>query len=409
MPLLSIWQSNPDAVNEFSIEQIVTSAGDGVLLDGSVCSSELTTYLSEAASEKLADYVKHCLSSKFDKGGMVLQDLINEFGRRLDYDVRNGRYQGTANAIGFDGIWTGPDGHSIVIEVKTTDAYRISLDMLAGYRDRLIGAKEIGTETSILLVVGRQDTGELEAQVRGSRHAWDVRIVSAESLIKLVQLKENSEDPETVRKIRSVLLPVEYTRIDRLVDVLFTTAVDTQSSVDEPELVEPVQAQVATQPTPPTTTGPSGWEFTDPLSLNAKRDEIVRALGRRFGEPLIRSTRALYWSRDRHARAICTISKRYEKRPSVPYWYAYHPAWDDFLSGTDNPNGVLVLGCMDLPFAFAIPRDDIFAVLDKLHTTTTERGHYWHLHIAEEVQGRFELVIPRGEYLSLDRYKLSLE
>lgn len=413
MPLLSIWQSNPEAVSEFSIEQIVATAGDGLLLDGSACSLELTTYLSEVPSETLARYVQHCLAARFEKGGIVLQDLINELGRRLDYTVRNGRYQGTTNAIGFDGIWTSPDTHSIVVEVKTTDAYRISLDTLAGYRDRLVAASEVGPRPSMLIVVGRQDTGELEAQVRGSRHAWDIRIISAESLIKLVQLKENSDEPETVRKIRSVLLPVEYTRVDRLVDVLFTTAIDTQTAVDQPELVETAAAESAVVPgTTPTTTsdlaaGPSGWEFTDPASLNAKREELVRSLGRRYGEPLIRTTRALYWSKDHQHRAVCTISKRYDKRPAVPYWYAYHPAWDDFLrDATDD--GILVLGCMDLPFAFAIPRSVITSVLDKLHTTTTERGRYWHLHISEDTPGNFELVVPRGDYLTLGRFKLDL-
>jgi hypothetical protein len=96
---------------------------------------------------------------------MVLQDLVNELGRRLDYTVTNGRYQGTQNAIGFDGLWRSPEGHTIVVEVKTSDAYRISLDTLSGYRQRLISNGEITDESSILIVVGRQDTGELEAQV----------------------------------------------------------------------------------------------------------------------------------------------------------------------------------------------------------------------------------------------------
>ena len=36
------------------------------------------------------------------KGGMVLQDLINELGRRLEYSVTNGIYQGTVKTIGFE-------------------------------------------------------------------------------------------------------------------------------------------------------------------------------------------------------------------------------------------------------------------------------------------------------------------
>lgn len=132
MPLIKIWNSEPAAVGELSIEQVVAMAGDGNLRDNSPCSQELQEYLGEIPSEKLAQYAEQCLSSRFDKSGIVLQDLVNELGRRLDYKVTNGRYQGTSNAIGFDGIWTAPEGHTIIAEVKTTDAYRISLDTIVG-------------------------------------------------------------------------------------------------------------------------------------------------------------------------------------------------------------------------------------------------------------------------------------
>src|ERR1700722_10594491 len=189
MPLIALWASNSDAVAEFKIEQVVATAGDGNLRDGSLCSEELRNYLAQIASEKISEYVGQCLTSKFEKGGMVLQDLVNELGRRLDYKVTNGRYQGTSNAIGYDGIWASPEGHSILVEVKTTDTYRIALDTIANYRNKLVANGEVLPPSSILIVVGREDTGELEAQVRGSRHAWDIRLISADALMKLVQLK----------------------------------------------------------------------------------------------------------------------------------------------------------------------------------------------------------------------------
>jgi hypothetical protein len=122
MPLTALWKSNPVAVGEFTNEQVVATAGDGNLKDGSVCSHELREYLGGIAADKIASYIEHCLSSSFGKGGMVLQDLVNELGRRLEYSVTNGRYQGTSTHIGFDGIWRSPEGHTIIAEVKTTDA-----------------------------------------------------------------------------------------------------------------------------------------------------------------------------------------------------------------------------------------------------------------------------------------------
>jgi hypothetical protein len=90
MPLMSVWTSNPTAVSEFTIEQVVSTAGDGNLKDGTQCAEELREYLSQIPSKKIAEYVEHCLTSSFQKSGIVLQDLINEIGRRLDYKVTNG-------------------------------------------------------------------------------------------------------------------------------------------------------------------------------------------------------------------------------------------------------------------------------------------------------------------------------
>ncbi len=95
-----------------------------------------------------------------------------------------------------------------VIEVKTTDAYRINLDTVAGYLEALRNAGKISKDSSVLIVVGRQDTGDLEAQVRGSKHAWTIRIISADALATLVTLKENTEQPNSVERIHELLIPI---------------------------------------------------------------------------------------------------------------------------------------------------------------------------------------------------------
>ena len=59
-----------------------------------------------------------------------------------------------------------------------------------------------------------------------------MRLISADALIKLVQLKENAEGPETGSKIRSLLVPREFTRLDEMVDVMFTTAKDVERIVE---------------------------------------------------------------------------------------------------------------------------------------------------------------------------------
>ena len=75
MPLISLWESNPDAVGEFTIEQVVTSAGDGNLRDGTLCAQELQEYLRQVTSDRLSRYAEQCLASKFDKSGEVAREI----------------------------------------------------------------------------------------------------------------------------------------------------------------------------------------------------------------------------------------------------------------------------------------------------------------------------------------------
>lgn len=404
MPLLELWSSNPQVIAQFSIQQIVNAAGSGTLQDGSDCSTELREYLRQVVTEQLAGYIETCLTSPFSNSGRVLQDLVNELGRRLDFSVTNGRYQGSVNAIGHDGLWLSPEDHAIVLEVKTTDAYRISLDTIAAYREKLINSGQISqtASSSVLLVVGREDTGELEAQVRGSTHAWDMRLISADALLKLVHLKEHAEEPQTDRKIRSLLVPREYTRLDEMVDVMFTTAKDVESAAGaEAPPDDEITERAVTKPT-------GSWEFTEPEVLQAKRQQMINALSAREGVPLIKKSRAIFWSPDHSVRAAFTVSKRYAKG-SHAYWYAYHPQWRDFLA--EGERGYVALGCVDRDEAFVIPATQFqSSVLDSLNITHKEDGKfYWHIHIYEDPAGVLSLNLPKtNNTFALHPFRIAL-
>lgn len=307
------------------------------------------------------------------------------------------------NSIGYDGIWVSPEGETIIAEVKTTDAYRISLETIAGYRGRLSEAGQIGARATILIVVGREDTGELEAQVRGSRHAWDMRLISVDSLVKLVQLKENAEGPETGRKIRSLLVPREYTRLDDMIDVMFTTAKDVETAA----VLSASEEEQPDEAAGPSVREKGRWEFTDSRVLEDKRLEIVAALATREGTTLIKVSPALYRSPDHGRRAAFTLSKKYQRK-NLLYWYAYHPRWDEFLGNREN--SYLVLGCIDRSEAFAIPTNKLHPLLNDLYTNTNTEGvYYWHIQLTENNEGDTALILPkRNATFSLAEFTLKL-
>ncbi len=72
-------------------------------------------------------YAAQCLERLFPESGLALQDIINQLGKRLGFSVEPGRYRGTRNETGFDGLWRTKEGEAITVEVETTDAYRLSL------------------------------------------------------------------------------------------------------------------------------------------------------------------------------------------------------------------------------------------------------------------------------------------
>jgi hypothetical protein len=400
MALLSIWSTNPDAVLSFSIEQIVSTAGNGKLLDNNECSKELRTFLSQVSSEKLAEYADYCLNISFNNGGKVLQDIINELGRRLDYKVTNGLYQGKSNAVGNDGLWLSPENHYLLIEVKTSDAFRISLETIAEYRNKLQDEQQISESSSMLLIVGREDTGGLEAQIRGSRFAWDMRLISIDSLIRLVNLKENTEDEITSSKIRSVLVPMEFTRLDALIDLMFTTAKDVEKVIDIEKQQEPKEEVEES------TKDKSNWNFTESALIERKREDILKSFAVQNNERLVRRSKAMHWNANRDFRTVCTVSKRYENK-SNPYWYAYHPKWQEFLN--KGSKGYFILGCMDLDFAFAIPVQIVESRLSEFNITPNNGNPYWHIKILQPEIGKYLLQMPKtGKHLDLTPFIIHL-
>jgi hypothetical protein len=396
MPLIQLWEKTPDIVLQYNIKQIVSAAGDGVLSDGTECSEELRHYLSNIPSEKLFDHVAYCLSRSFDKSGFALQDIINELGRRLDYEVTDGLYQGRSNQIGNDGLWEAPDGHAIIIEIKTTDAYRINLDVVADYRAKLIESGRITKKSSILIVVGRNDTGDLEAQIRGSCHAWDTRIISTEALVKLVELKIKSEEDKTTEKIRNLLVPFEYTRLDNIIDVMFAAAKDVEASAgdedQQPEELKPVSGTEYRQ------------QHTPREVLDYVRDSALEALGKRDHVALIAHKRVQYWSADKKVRVVCPVSKQYD---TGGYWYAFHPHQQSFLVEADR--SYLVLGCVGSKVAYALPYHVMAGLLPYLNKTEKTDRSYWHIHLERSETGDYCLLLPKkGDKLRLKEYEFSL-
>jgi hypothetical protein len=367
MTLVDLWVDSQDQLRQKHVQQIIAFAGDGKLLDGSEASNEFRDFLAQIPSSLLGQYANECLSDSFTGSGYALQDIVNEVGRRLGFAVTDGRYRGTAVHIGFDGLWRFPNGHAVIVEVKTTDTYRMKLDKIVGYHRALIKDGTISEDaSSVLIVVGRQDTGDLEAQIRGSRHAWDVRLVSVGGLLRLVALKEAVEDPVIARRIHDILIPREFTRLDEIVDILFSTAEDIKQEEEMPEEVEEGEA-VERKP-----------KFT-PVAFH---DACVARIQKRFTGTLLKRSRATFSLADGTLALICAVSKEHDTRGQPSYWFAFHPHQKEFLESAQN--AYVAFGCGSEDNILLIPFADFALWLEGMNVTQREERFYWHVSIFRE-------------------------
>jgi hypothetical protein len=385
MTLVNLWANEKSQLPDKTIQQIMAFAGDGQLRDGSEASKEFREFLDVVSSKFLKKYAEQCLQESFNNSGFALQDIVNQIGIRLGFNVTYGRYRGTSGQIGFDGIWKYPDGKVIISEVKTTDAYRINLENIALYRDNLVAEKQIPIKgSSILIIVGRSDTGDLEAQIRGSRHSWDIRLISVDALIRLMLLKEEVDSPEIIRRIHTILIPREYTKLDEIVEIVFSTAEDIrQENADyyEPDIQESSKQNVTSSRT--SSTGP----------YSSFKEIWVERLAKHLNISLIKTSRAQFLSVDKNIALVCAVSQKYTIQGYDSYWFAFHPYQKEFLEGVQQ--GYYAISCGPEGNLILIPIRSFSTWLDYLNQTIRPDRYYWHVKVFKQ-NGRWILRPKKG-------------
>lgn len=378
--LLSMWKENKTAFNEKKLSQIIAFAGDGNI-ESEATYKQVRELFGAVPTATIKEYVDECLKS-FDKSGFVLQDLVNEIGRRLDFNVTFGRFRGAPTKNGFDGLWETQDT-AIIVESKTTDTYRINLDTLNKYKTLLLNDRpDLMDKISILIVAGRQDTGDLEAQIRGSKYAWDIRLLSIDSLLKLLDLKEKFNDSKTIRQIYEVLRPQEYTRLDKLIDLIFLSVQDAELEETNDQLEEKEDKKV---------------EKSDKIVSDRADfyEDCVEKLEIKLNTTFLKKANTLY-SSGNETGVVISVSKEYTQGKRNKYWFAFHPHFSDNLSNYNLK--YLLYGCGSADQAVFIPLKIIEDNKKYMWHTERENGKiYWHINIFKFEDGKLYLQTPLNE------------
>lgn len=389
----SLWDTNNEMFWTKKIKQIISFTGEGVLKDKNQISVEFNEFLDKIPSKLLGKYANECLSDKFEGSGYVLQDIVNQIGARLGFEIQHGRYRGVKNAIGFDGIWVSKNQNNVLVEVKTTDVYRINLDTIANYRNKLIEQKNFTHKnSSILIIVGRSDTGDLECQILGSRHSWDVSLISVGALLNLLFLKEANNDARTTDQIDFIFNPSAYARLDKLVDLIAPTANTTDlnlnnSSTKDRDTIAPNDLLLK--------------NLTTPIDLY---DECIHRINSYLNVNLIKKTKLSYVSTDNRTGIILTLSKSYAiSIGNEKFWFSLYPHHIDFLKKFSD--SYVAFGCGLNLNLYLINYKMIKDILPYM-TTSTKSKTYWHFIIYNK-KGNFTLRVPKkNQSINLVPYKI---
>jgi hypothetical protein len=167
-----------------------------------------------------------------------------------------------------------------------------------------------------------------------------------------------------------MLRPLEYTRLDGIVELLFAAKQDLETL----EAVSPPDEEQ-------TTTTVSKLATSE---LEAAREAAVRRIGEKLGVTFIRRGKAIRASSDGKIRLVCIASQRYSgPGGSANYWYGFTPSQKSFLE--DASSGYVALVCGDSGKTYLAPREEIFGWLTDMLTTPSEPAmpddiRHWHIY-----------------------------
>jgi hypothetical protein len=178
-------------------------------------------------------------------------------------------------------------------------------------------------------------------------------------------LKENLEDPAIIDRMHRILVPREFTRLDDIADILFSTAEDLRSE----EETAPVES--------PEDEAEPEKKFTPVAFHRACVERIEGHLHQSF----VKHSRTTFATADQSQRLVCAVSREHLRSGQPFFWFAFHPHQRDFLAGSSSAS--IAFGCGSAANVLLIPFKDFEAWLDGFNTTVTDERTYWHIHITQ--------------------------
>jgi hypothetical protein len=202
----------------------------------------------------------------------------------------------------------------------------------------------------------------------------------------LLETKEKVEDPRTIKRIHEILLPREYTRIDSIVELLFSTAEEAIQITDIADEEDDAEGKK---------------KFT-PVAF---REACIERYSKIINKNLIKKSYALYETEDQGAGILFLTSREYVKATRTGYWYAFHPHQKESLDKYEEKD--ILFACGSEKIIIKIPYELFMQNIEKCNRTTLDDGRfYWHIHIHFK-KGKYSWVLKKEfDNIDITRYLL---
>jgi hypothetical protein len=166
-------------------------------------------------------------------------------------------------------------------------------------------------------------------------------------------IKEEVEDPELHHRIRAILIPYEFTRLDGIADLLFSAAKEIKQDDEQ------VDADVDDLPE----------KSKEPKFIPvAFHEDCIKLIQKSLSVSLIKRTRSGYSSPDNKVAVICAVSKEHDPNKKPNYWFAFHPHQKEFLDRFLS--SYVTFGCGSANQILRIPYEQFESWLKDSWTTT---------------------------------------
>jgi hypothetical protein len=207
---------------DLTLERIVSLAGDWT--DESRASQQFRDVIGDeqTTTEEIESFLEEAVAGSKSYHNRALQDIVNNIGRRLGFEVEYGIYQGVSETIGYDGRWvstsTDKETH-LVVETKKSAAFSIGPEQAGDYMEELVENERLDREQVYgLYVVGNGDVETVSQTILGSKYRDRMRVITAQRLLDLLEIQADSGLRHD--QVVDVLLPINAVDVGQLVGLI---------------------------------------------------------------------------------------------------------------------------------------------------------------------------------------------